>query len=644
MVTSSRAPVRPRVLGPVTGEAVLLEDEVARWLSAGAVGLIELSGPPGSGKTTALAHLAASLPPGSSVSLLDLPAGCAPGPPPPGRLTVVTACTDPFVQALGLPRLASYPLAGWGKDDFIEYLLATHPPRCASVLARVRTTDLFFLGGLPELWRVALDLLASDDALPDARAALHAHLASLLTDTDLLERGRSACLNAVLRPDPAFLQTVQGLARPGFGADLIRMLRHPGVQHMLAAERVTAELHEGADADFLACRLPRELVRCAATLLAGDGRALDHLRRLLEGPPWGHAMSASLLHAAGTGWAPRDGQRPALAGAYLDGAAWPGVQLPGADLTGTDLSGSDLSGANLTKAVAQDANFGAARLREAVLAGWHATAANLAHADLSGVRAEGASFAGASLAGAALEDACLRGADFDGADLAGADCRGADLQSARFASPDCASLGAEEARLLAHKHGARLEGADFTAANLKGAVLSGLRLGKALWHGVNFSGARLERCDLEHLTVLGADFREASLEGALLTGSAMPGACFAGARLCGAGLADVDWEGADLRDADLCGADFHLGSSRSGLVGSTIACEGSRTGFYTDDYDDQGFKAPEEIRKANLCGADLRGARVEEADFYLVDLRGALYDPHQAEHFRRCGAILDPRA
>ena len=73
------------------------------------------------------------------------------------------------------------------------------------------------------------------------------------------------------------------------------------------------------------------------------------------------------------------------------------------------------------------------------------------------------------------------------------------------------------------------------------------------------------------------------------------------------GLAEIDWPGADLHDADLHGASFHLGSSRSGLVDSPIACEGSRTGFYTDDYDDQDIKSPEEIRKANLRGADLRG-------------------------------------
>jgi hypothetical protein len=86
-----------------------------------------------------------------------------------------------------------------------------------------------------------------------------------------------------------------------------------------------------------------------------------------------------------------------------------------------------------------------------------------------------------------------------------------------------------------------------------------------------------------------------------------------------------------------------MGSCRSGLVGSPIPCEGSRTGFYTDELDEQTDKAPEEVRKANLCGADLRGARLDGVDFYLVDLRGARYDPEQEEHLRRSGAILEAR-
>ena len=50
-----------------------------------------------------------------------------------------------------------------------------------------------------------------------------------------------------------------------------------------------------------------------------------------------------------------------------------------------------------------------------------------------------------------------------------------------------------------------------------------------------------------------------------------------------------------------------------------------------------------DLSMADLRGADLRGANIEGVDFYLVDLREARYDPEQAEHLRRCGAILESR-
>lgn len=68
--------------------------------------------------------------------------------------------------------------------------------------------------------------------------------------------------------------------------------------------------------------------------------------------------------------------------------------------------------------------------------------------------------------------------------------------------------------------------------------------------------------------------------------------------------------------------------------------EDTRTGFYTDKFNEQSYQTPEDIRKANLCGADLRGTRVNGVDLYLVDLQGAKYDANQLEHFRRCRAIL----
>jgi uncharacterized protein YjbI with pentapeptide repeats len=173
--------------------------------------------------------------------------------------------------------------------------------------------------------------------------------------------------------------------------------------------------------------------------------------------------------------------------------------------------------------------------------------------------------------------------------------------------------------------------------------MKGLTLSCAQFTDARFAGADLSECDLEGMVLPGAVFGDADLTKALLTGSQMPGADFSGACLRSAGLAEIAWEGADLRGADLSECAFHLGSSRSGLVGSPIACEGSRTGFYTDDWNEQDYKSPEEIRKANLCGADLRGARIDDVDFYLVDLRGARLDPVQIPQIRRSGAILEAR-
>jgi hypothetical protein len=47
--------------------------------------------------------------------------------------------------------------------------------------------------------------------------------------------------------------------------------------------------------------------------------------------------------------------------------------------------------------------------------------------------------------------------------------------------------------------------------------------------------------------------------------------------------------------------------------------------------------------KANLRGPDFRGARIDDFDLYLVDPRDAPFDVHQAEQFRRRGAILKVR-
>jgi len=167
-----------------------------------------------------------------------------------------------------------------------------------------------------------------------------------------------------------------------------------------------------------------------------------------------------------------------------------------------------------------------------------------------------------------------------------------------------------------------------------------LPLRKATLRGARLTGAQMAECDCRGLVLPGAAMDGADLRCADLTGAVLSRASLDNARLRQVCAADVDLSGASLRDADLTGMTFHMGSSRSGLLSSPIASEGSRTGFYADDLLREQYVEPEEFREANLTGVDLRGAVIDFVDFYLVDLRGALYDDGQAEQLRRTGAIL----
>jgi uncharacterized protein YjbI with pentapeptide repeats len=189
--------------------------------------------------------------------------------------------------------------------------------------------------------------------------------------------------------------------------------------------------------------------------------------------------------------------------------------------------------------------------------------------------------------------------------------------------------------------GACLENADLRGANLRGANLSRQNLRTARLAGAMMEKANLCGADLEYIDWPEARLAAAHMSGAYLTGSRLVRADLRGAKLDGTGLAEIEWDDADLRSADLRGCSFHMGSSRSGLVDSPYPCHGSRTGFYTNDYEERSYKSPEQIRKASLCGADLRDALIKGVDFYLVDLRGAKYDTQQERHFRRCNAILE---
>jgi len=616
-----RAVVIPRACAAPDGEPLPLHDHIRRLLDRRAKGVVNVFGPRGSGKSTALRHLAAVLPRDAHLLFLDddnspTLAGAA------ARDCLVVLSTR---ARTGQSHLAAFRMAPWTADDAIEYLLATCPDRCASVMARLKDSPAdaaAATGGTPELWRIVLDQMVASDAVATPVEALRHVLASRLGDESVRRQASGYCVQQLVG---ASSNDAEDLLDPPSQFDdpvLARVLGHQPIQVLLAAQRIVWDIAEGRGRDHLHRRLPGELLREVASLASFREPVMNELRWIVQDgcDPRAHPAAASILHATNIGWRP-EGKTSKLCCARLEGAKWAGVDLFEADLGAAHLAGSVLDKAKLDDANLSSADLTAASLRGASLRSLRAANAVLAHADLSAAVAPSADFTAADLRHADFSAADLHGAKFVRCDLGAAKLRNANLRSAEFQE-------------------AELDGTDLCGADLTGASLARVRLGRVVLRAALFRGARLGECDLRGLELRDAVFRDAIFSGCDFARSTLRGADFRGAAFPSTGLADVRWEGADLRGADLTRASFHTGSSRSGLVGSTIASEGTRTGFYTDDYDDRSYKPPEEIRKATLCRADLRGAKVEETDFYLVDLRGARYSPGQARHFRQCGAIL----
>jgi uncharacterized protein YjbI with pentapeptide repeats len=579
-------------------------------------GAAMIVGEEGSGKTTALAHLAAVLEDAKRVEFLDEPVLADALAAAADRFVVFTAPDAAEIDGWTLRLLP------WSRDELIEYLLTVRPESCRSVMQRVG--DYWSrMPGSPLVWRIALDELAAHPDLPSVESALKQRLDDTLPTDKLKDTARQYALAVLLNLTGAAATQQRRLVKH-CNANVIALLKCGVLQLMLGAEQIIRAIAERGNPAVLKQRWTSELVEAVAERLRADDRATVHLQRVMErGTKEYQPMAASLLVRVIPGWRPDTGARiEGLAGAWLQGVGWDGVDLSNASLDVVDFSNARLIDAPLARASLFCAVFREATMRGAVL---------------QNVKAEGADFSRADLTAAAVLDARFRKARFVDAILDRAQAqetlfRECDLTRTRF-------HGAALHRVTFHD--VVLDETDFTDADLSLAGLDRADLRTVTLDGANLSGASLHAANLEDVDWPDAQLSDANLSNAFLTGSVLHSANLRKAVLNGAQLGEIDWEGADLRGADLRGVSFHMGSSRSGLLITPIASEGTRTGFYTDDCNEQHFKSAEEIRKANLCRADLRGAKIDGVDFYLVDLRGALYDPEQEAVFRKCGAILD---
>ncbi|MCA9075169.1 MAG: pentapeptide repeat-containing protein [Planctomycetaceae bacterium] len=627
MIEPALAAVRPRVTSPVTGDTVLLQDEVQELIERGQQQPIVVIGERQSGKTVALQHLAAVLPDADSIHLIDN----AHSDDPPGfddeRPIICTLQTTS-----GWRGATELRLCHWSRDEWIEYLLALHPDKCGDVISRVG--DGHFLNGSPLWWSIALDALASDEIVPNVHAAVRKHLNAVLTSDELRRHVERYCLLACDESDEPHIaemthKAFMKMRMAGLSRQYEVLFTHASIHTLLGADGLLRMLQSTGETHDFGGRMPHDLVKATGGLIAGHASLLLELKRAFSKPDGFFSSSvrkrgdiASLVRIADPDWRPKSLPRGInLWGAYLDHVDWSGICLKKDDLTLVDFSGAILERADLRSSTLHAADFSSANLESAQLEQSRGHNVDFAHADLRDADLTKTTFGQTDFSHAIMDEAKLSHACCNEADFTGASLRGAELRKAVF-------------------NRCNFDSTDFLNANLKGAQLDRADLRTAILNKAVFTGACLSAANLEDVEWPDAELSGAYLSCADMTGSRLHRADFRKADLRNAKLGEIDWEGADLRDADLRGATFHMGSSREGLLFSPFASEGSRTGFYTDEISEQHYKAPEEIRKASLRGCDLRGANIEGLDFYLVDLRDALMTPDQLAYVEQSGAIL----
>ncbi|MCH9807264.1 MAG: pentapeptide repeat-containing protein [Alphaproteobacteria bacterium] len=191
-----------------------------------------------------------------------------------------------------------------------------------------------------------------------------------------------------------------------------------------------------------------------------------------------------------------------ISGLDFKKATFEGADLYGTDLSGSDLSGTDLKYTRLDRSSIIGTNFSKADLTEATL---------LRPTTFTNVkfdRSEVANFSGATL---------VRTRFF--ARLDGANFRSANLTEADFSPLES---GANTISTVPHN---QLSGVDFT-----GAKMHKVNLQQGVLDFAIFTNADLRDADLRSADLRGADFTGANLAGANLTGANLAGTRLSGAK------------------------------------------------------------------------------------------------------------------
>ncbi len=621
MTQTFESVVRPRVMG-LDGESRLLDHILQEPLRTKRVHRIVICGPGGTGKSFALRYLSerfSSEVAAGQIRLLDVrDVRSADGASnsafaDSGQLTVIAARTQEC------PDATVYQMAAWDRDDVIEYVLQRFPDQSVSLLNR--SSDGAFLEGLPELWVLVLEELASNKSVDSAEAAMWEILHRLMKQC-----GEAADIGKTIWEEfgTSNVKEQATSGDNGSSSPLTRLQELHPVQCMLAAEYFCSQLQTRSGMEILSRPIPEDVLPIIARRLRNNKRVISDLEALIVLPSDAglYASAMTLLLAIDPAWRPRRSlANTNLKGAVLDGANWSEVELRQTTISGISANDASFHHCDFTNAHASYASFRRTSFRYAKLTAICFDNGFAPDSDFSHIVGAQGIFRRTDLRGSTFENAILTEANFESSQLCGVSFRSAYLAKASLLD-------------------ANVQNTDFSQCDLTWANLSHLDLTRTNLHGAVLREARMVLCNLENMDLTQFTLTWANLRNSSLCGSQAQGANLQNVNLRSAQLGEVDWENADLRNADLRGVVFHLGASREGLLSSPYASEGTRTGFYTDERLEQHFKAPEEIRKANLKGVNLLGAHIEGVDFYLVDLRGAKMSREQYLQAASTGAIL----
>lgn len=434
-----RALVRPRVTMLRSGQRLLLEEEVAALLAKRRGGHLMLLGGTGSGKTSALRHLAYVFAGHSRLRLHD---DTPPRERPRTEDVVVEAAPSEVTET---PHEKRY-LAPWNDEQCTEYVAAAHPSCVIRTMSAWQRTGLVAeLGRWPGICTCVLDHFSQ---APDASG--FAILREVL-DERLPAQRRVTAMRQALRsyaPRTNHKTSSDGeWSAHDSAIEELGLLRALSLRGILAAEQLVDSVLQQQSGSLTRVHWHPSLVEGVHALLAHAPDLRARLEAMLPRRSLRHrGIVLSLLNTTGERYRPPSDSIWGIPGARLTGADMHRIHFYG-DLHSVDLAEADLRGAVLDECNMIGATLRGALLEHAsmtfiegaglVAPGIQARAADLHYARMPDSNLHSADLSGAILRNAVLtrctlNDACLRGADLRGADLTAARMTGADLTSARL--------------------------------------------------------------------------------------------------------------------------------------------------------------------------------------------------------------------